>query len=123
MTKDKALSENTEKQLAKAFAPASLVTTKVDGLTNTAPAIRAEAGVPDISSGNWGAIENMETTDLLVPKIYHQQSMSALRKAGKAQEGDFCDSLTGKILATRDVPLEVIIFGSYKTMIVSKAFF
>lgn len=83
--------------------------------------VSAENQLPaEVMSGNWGAIESMETTDLLVPKIFHQQGLSKFVDEGLAQAGDFCDSLTGEKLATKDKPLEIVIFGSFKTLIVSK---
>ena len=82
--------------------------------TGSAVAISAEM------SGNWGAIEELETTDLLVPKIFHQQAMSKFVSEGKAIPGDFCDSLTGEVLAKKAEKLPVIIFGCFKTMIISK---
>lgn len=73
-----------------------------------------------VAAATWGAIEDMQATDLLVPKIYHMQAMSKFVADGAAKPGDFCDSLTGKVLAGKDKTLEVIIFGMYKTMLVSK---
>ena len=74
----------------------------------------------EIAQGSWGAVEEMETTDLLVPKIFHQQGLSEFVKKGSAKAGDWCDSLTGDVLAAREAKLEVIVFGLYKTMIISK---
>lgn len=83
--------------------------------------VKALAALPDeVKAGNWGAIEEMEATDLLVPKIYHQQAMSKFVADGLARPGDFCDSLTGQVLATKDSKLEIIVFGSFKTMVISK---
>lgn len=73
-----------------------------------------------VASATWGAIEQMDAGDLLVPKIYHMQAMSKLVAEGEAKPGDFCDSLTGKVLATKDKPLEAIIFGMFKSMVISK---
>lgn len=82
---------------------------------------KALANVPAaIQAANWGAIEELEATDLLVPKIFHQQAMSKLVADGQARPGDFCDSLTGQVLASKDETLEIIVFGSFKTLIVSK---
>lgn len=84
------------------------------------PAIARTAELPAEQLANWGVVEDLETTDLLVPKIFHQQSTSKFFKEGNAKMGDFCDSLTGEVLASVKDKLEIIIFGSYKTMIVSK---
>lgn len=87
------------------------------------PAIRESTELATVSAdaaaSNWGAIEEMETTDLLVPKIYHQQAMSKFVADGVARAGDFCDSLTGTVLAKKEDKLEVIIFGAFKTMVIS----
>ena len=86
-----------------------------------APAVRHEnAVVAQMESANWGAIESMETSDLQVPKIFHQQALSKFSQDGVAKAGDFCDSMTGEVLAARDSKLEVIVFGLFKTMVISK---
>ena len=83
---------------------------------------KTTAGVlpPSVLAADWGAVEGLDTTDLLVPKIYHQQALSKFVSDGLARAGDFCDSLTGEVLAKKDEKLQLIIFGSYKTMIVKK---
>ena len=88
-----------------------------------APAV-VETGMLEVSAeamaSDWGAITELEATDLLVPKVFHQQALSEFASAGKAKAGDFCDSLTGEVLAKREDKLEVIVFGTYKTVQVSK---
>jgi len=71
-------------------------------------------------AANWGACEAIDTTDLLVPKVFHQQAMSKFVSDGLARPGDFCDSLSGAVLCKKENPLEVIVFGGYKTIMVSK---
>lgn len=83
-------------------------------------AIKMENLPGDVLSSNWGAVEGLDTNDLLVPKIYHQQALSKFVTDGAARAGDFCDSLTGEVLAKKDEKLQLIIFGSYKTMIVKR---
>lgn len=83
-------------------------------------AIKMENLPSDVLSANWGVIESLETTDLVVPKIYHMQSISDLVVKKQAEAGDFVDNLTNKILVSSANKLEVIIFGSFKTMIRSK---
>ena len=73
-----------------------------------------------VAAATWGAVEAIDAGDVIVPKIYHMQAMSKLVADGAAKPGDFCDSLTGKVLATKDKPLEVIIFGMFKSMVISK---
>lgn len=84
------------------------------------PATVTETAAPAVYSGNWGAIEGLETTDLLVPKIFHQQAMSKFVAEGKASPGDFCDSLTGEVITKKAEKLAVIIFGCFKEMVISK---
>lgn len=67
----------------------------------------------------WGAGENIGAQDLLVSKIYHQQALSKLVQDGLAAAGDWCDSLTGKIIAKRDTPLSLVVFDSFKKLIIS----
>lgn len=93
---------------------------KTNKETTKEVAIKVENLPADINNGNWGAIESLETTDLLVPKIFHMQALSQFVMDGKANAGDFVDSLTGEVLAKKSEKLEIIIFGSYKTMVRSK---
>lgn len=86
----------------------------------TAPAKAAATLPAQAAPAVWGATEDMDSTDLLIPKIYHQQAMSKLVADGQAKPGDFCDSLTGQVLAKKEEALEVIIFGAFKTMVISK---
>lgn len=83
-------------------------------------AVRMDNLPGDVLSASWGAIEDMETTDLLVPKIWQMQAMSKLVADGKARPGDFVDNLTAEVLASKDSKLELIIFGKFKTVIVEK---
>lgn len=85
---------------------------------DTLPTTKAE-NLP-MAMKSLGVLDDIETSDLDVPKIFHQQDTSDFAKAGKARAGDWCDSLTGNILAKRDESLEIIIFGLYKTLIISK---
>lgn len=88
-----------------------------------APAIKAstDIAIPEhVADPGWGAVEGLETTDLQVPKIFHQQALSKFVSEGVARPGDFCDSLTGEVLCKKEDKLEVIVFGSYKNMIVKE---
>ena len=80
----------------------------------TQPAEKAGTPAPAVLDPNnaWGAADNIESSDLLVGKIFHQQALSKFVQDGKAQAGDWCDSLTGEVLAKKDVGLPVIIFNS-----------
>lgn len=72
-----------------------------------------------VQQASSSAIEALDAGDLLIPKIYHQQSTSKFASETDARPGDFCDSFTGEILAKKDGKLEVIIFYVQKTMIIS----
>jgi len=116
--------ENNKQQLAKAMATTIKAQPVVAAVTHAAaPAVvhSAPPSVLSAESKGWGAAESLDASDLTVPKIYHMQATSAAVKgSGNVRAGDFVDSITGEVLATKDAGLEVVIFGSYKTMIVSK---
>lgn len=83
--------------------------------------VKQDAAPPSIATARWGAVESIDTSDLLVPKIYHQQALSKFAADGLARPGDFCDSLSGEVLGTKEKGLQVIVFGEYKTMIIEQA--
>jgi hypothetical protein len=64
----------------------------------------------------WGAAESLDQSDLLVSKLFHQQSNSKFTESGLARPGDWCDSVTGEVLCKKDQVLELIIFSSYKLL-------
>jgi hypothetical protein len=81
-----------------------------------------EAELPTLDSSSiWGAADNIGSEDLLVGKIFHQQALSKFVQEGKAQAGDWCDSLTGEVLAKKDQPMPLIIFASYKKLLISES--
>ena len=86
----------------------------------TTPITTTTNGALATSGPVWGAAEDMASTDLVIAKIFHQQALSKYASDGKASAGDWCDSLTGEILAKKDKPLELIIFSSFKKLIISK---
>lgn len=98
-----------------------MATTMKQDIAAAVLAQNALAELPtEVAAADWGAVEELTSTDLIVPKIYHQQAMSKLVSEGKARPGDFCDSLTGEVIAKKEEPLQVIVFGLYKTMIIKK---
>lgn len=70
-------------------------------------------------SESWGAADQIDATDILVGKIFHQQALSKFVQDGIAMAGDWCDSLTGNVLAKKDEPLELIVFSSFKKLLIS----
>lgn len=110
--------EEINKKVAEAKAQAAKAAVATEP---SAPAVVHAAPPPMVpESANWGAIEEIDGGDLLVPKILHQQAGSGFAKEGLARPGDFCDSLTGEILANKNEKLELIVFGLFKNMIISK---
>lgn len=88
---------------------------------NTVPAVKQADEMVVADGAMWGAADDMDNTDITVSKIYHQQALSKFVQDGKAQAGDWCDSLTGEVLAKKDEPLEVIIFSSNKKLLISES--
>jgi hypothetical protein len=69
----------------------------------------------------WGAAEDIDSAkDLIVPKIMHQQAISAFVKSDEAKAGDWCDSLTGEVLCKKTETIGLIVFSSYKLWRISK---
>ena len=83
--------------------------------------VASPAGAPALADNIWGAADNIGAEDLQVSKIFHQQALSKFVQDGKAQAGDWCDSLTGEVLAKKDTELTVIVFSSFKKLLISKA--
>lgn len=75
-----------------------------------------------IDNGAWGASESIDSNDLLVGKILQQQALSQFVQDGKATAGDWCDSLSGTVIAKKDSELSLIIFHSTKKLLISKGF-
>ena len=70
-------------------------------------------------NGSWGAADDLEGTDLVVSRVYHQQALSKFVQDAKAQAGDWCDNLTGEVLAKKDEVLPVIIFHTERQWAIS----
>lgn len=93
----------------------------IQKLANPTPPAVVAATLPAVATdAGWGAMEELDSRDLLIPKIYHMQGLSKLVSEGIARTGDFCDSLTNEVLCKKENPLEVIVFGLFKTMVISK---
>lgn len=70
----------------------------------------------------WGASEMIDAKDIQISRISQQQALSKLVEAGKANPGDWCDSLSGEVLAKKDETLKVIIFNANKKLLIHKGF-
>lgn len=78
---------------------------------------KEEAGLPAEMSGTWGG-EGLDSGDIIVPRILLMQPMSELVTGGDAKIGEFRDSMDkSRVLGNEKTPLEVIIFGSFKTWV------
>lgn len=75
----------------------------------------AESGLPAEYSGDWGASEGLEMSDVLIPKIFLMQGMSDFVMNGEAKIGEFRDSIDGSLLTDNHGNLDVIVFDSFKT--------
>ncbi len=83
------------------------------------PAPREHAGTVQEyqSQGAWGG-EEIANEDLVIPKILLMQPMSVLVTEGIAKIGEFRDSLNkDRSLGSDKSPVEIIVFGSFKTWI------
>lgn len=81
--------------------------------------IKQETAVSTEVKKDWGASEGMGANDLLISKIFHQQALSKFVQDEKANAGDWCDSLTGEVIAKRDEPLQLIIFSSFRKLLIN----
>lgn len=82
--------------------------------------LKKEAREIALTNTNWGASEIIDTNDITVGKILHQQALSKFVQDGVASAGDWCDSLTGEVLCKRDDKFGLIVFHGFKKLIVSK---
>jgi len=84
-----------------------------------APAVREHVGgvVGHQEQSAWGG-EGITNDDITIPKILLMQPMSDLVTDGIAKIGEFRDSLDPeKMLGNDKTPVEVIVFGTFKTWI------
>ena len=64
----------------------------------------------------WGAGTKVDSTDILIPRVWCMQSNSDLVDKKKATKGDFVNSVDETVLGSAEKPLEFIAFDSFKTM-------
>ena len=67
----------------------------------------------------WGAVESLNSKDVIIPKIYLMQAISKLVKADVRKSGQWVDSIDESVLADKGEKLEVIIFDSKKRWVIS----
>lgn len=72
-------------------------------------AVKEETILAEVPKGSWGA-ENTLKSDIIVPRILLMQAMSKLCQEDKAKSGEIRASLDGKLLGTKDKPIQIIPF-------------
>lgn len=91
---------------------------KTEAKNEKTPATRPEhagAVTEYQEQGAWGG-EEISNEDMVIPKILLMQPMSELVTDGVAKIGEFRDSLnTDRVLGNDKEPVELIIFGTFKT--------
>lgn len=83
---------------------------------------KQEVVVAPEAVGSWGS-ENLDSKDMIVPKLLVMQGMSKLVTDGVAMVGQIRESIEGNLLGgivkpKEMQPIEVIFFGSFKTWVV-----
>lgn len=88
----------------------------------TAPVVQQTTAleIPEELAGTWGAGEHLDSSDFKIAKIWHMQGLSDLVVEERAAAGDWVDSNTKDIICVKAKPLSVIIFDSFKNIIVSR---
>lgn len=99
------------------------MTTAKKKVTNTeettAVATKAPQELAPSNGPIWGN-ENIDSADIMIPKILLMQGLSEAVNDGKAAQGDMIDSLETKKLGDRNSPVEIIPICTNKTWIVSR---
>jgi hypothetical protein len=68
---------------------------------------------------SWGT-EDLDASDIIIPRLLLMQAMSEFVQNKKAQSGDFVNSVTMERLGGVDAPLELILVDSFKNWIISE---
>lgn len=58
----------------------------------------------------WGVGQNLSSKDVVIPKILPMQGLSQLVADGKANMGEFRDSIDGKLIGSIDKPFSILPF-------------
>lgn len=92
----------------------------------TAVVAKQETAVAEALNGSWG-MEDLDSKDILVPRIQMCQGMSKRVKNGEATEGEFVNTVTGESLGgitdlkTRSSkPITFAVVKSFKTWAISE---
>lgn len=61
-----------------------------------------------------GVAEDIDNSDIIIPKILLMQGLSKFVAEGDAKSGEFRDSLTGELLGGKDSPVKALCFSHSK---------
>lgn len=98
-------------------ASSVVIGTKEDALNHNHEIVIKPSTILEVTSNHRrGVVEDVSSNDILISKLYHQQALSKGVESGKAQAGDFIDSITGELISRRDEVLELIFITLSKTL-------
>lgn len=80
---------------------------------------KREAELPAVPAEAWGT-ENVDSADILIPKILLQQGLSKRVADEKNKMGDIINSVTGELLGDKKKAVELIPITTFKTWIISE---
>ena len=63
----------------------------------------------------WGVADNIDPRDIQLPRIILMQASSKPVKKGEAKQGEWRESLDFSVIGDNSKPLELVVFGSFKT--------
>lgn len=115
-TTDKELQAKAEAIVNPKKAPTVSGTHNTDhiGATTKDIAVKSNTALQTEVTSRRGVVEDVSSSDILISKLYHQQALSQGVKAGKAQPGDFIDSITNELISTSMETLELIFLALSK---------
>jgi hypothetical protein len=76
--------------------------------------------IPEELRGPWGAASDVDTSDVLIPKLLLMQGLSKLVAEGDAAQGEIIRSTTGKALAKKGEAVDFIPLMTYKTWVLEE---
>ena len=100
-------------------APAK-VETREEETTALAPKEEETTALQTSEYGNLMDNDQVDTRDLLLPRVLLMQGLSKFVADDKARMGEFRDSLEAKKLGGKDEPMSFIPFHSFKTWVIFK---
>lgn len=74
--------------------------------------------LPAFMTESWGT-EDLDSSDIVIPRLLLTQAMSKVVAAGKANPGEIVNSVTGERLAGKQEQLELILIDTFKNWIIT----